>query len=115
MGIKIIRHGSVDTVTRWFIYYKRKTPDNTGYAFPCTEDGELLLDQMSTLDMMIYDACEFGEYSDQVELVGYLRDSELVRTYAVGKCICGEEISLQSMKNKCPNCSVVYTQLGTQE
>lgn len=114
MGLEIIKRGRVNTVTKYYIYYKWKNRGNTGFSFPCTDAGDLLLNEMSELEQKIYEACEFGEFASQVEIQGMICDSTLVREHSVGKCSCGWEIVLDKFKVQCPNCHSIFTQLGTQ-
>lgn len=115
MGLEIIEHGSVSTVTKYYLYYRWKNRGNTGFSFPCNEVGEILLNEMGELEQKIYEACEFGEYSKEVELQGMICDSHLKRKHTVGRCVCGEVITLSKFKVQCPKCHSIYTQLGTQE
>lgn len=114
MGMRIISHGHTRTITKYYLFYKWKDRCATGFSFPCEEDGELKMNEMSKLDHTIYAACEFGEYSTQVDYVGVISDISFERIPAVGECFCNEPVVLLNGKNRCSNCGAVYNQLGEQ-
>jgi hypothetical protein len=91
--LKIIKERTPETITEYYLEFYYKDDPDAGFCFPAKANGEINLDKMCPEAIENYRQCLMD---------GRLTEPELVvdkRTYmnpAVGKCICGVEVVLDS-------------------
>ena len=87
---------------------------NSGYGFPCDENGKLL--PMTDCAKANYDYCmthrdEFTEWNEITAIVRHITEN------ATGTCICGEKVELWDQYMgacECPKCGRWYNLFGQE-
>jgi hypothetical protein len=112
MGIKIISHRQVIEEISYYIFYEWVEELDSGFMFPCNEDGDINFNEMSPEALENYEKCESEEYD-----VVYQGLRRLVNRYTeptIGLCSCGKEVVLDSNTNQCEGCGSYYNSIGQQ-
>ena len=112
MGIKIISHGRRVEDAEYYIFYEWAEQLDSGFMFPCNQDGVINFNDMSKTALDRYEKCESGEYE-----VVYRGLQRMVNRYwepAIGECSCGNEVVLESNTNMCEHCGSYYNMGGQQ-
>lgn len=91
--LKIIKERTPETITEYYIEYTYKDDPDAGFCFPANRDGTPAFDKMPPEAKANYERCLTNKCLTEAEFKAY------IRTYinpAVGKCICGREVVLDS-------------------
>jgi hypothetical protein len=107
--MKIIRQRERKTKTEYNLSFYWKDEPNAGFGFDCDEKGKLLpFDNEYAKEN--YNNCINGKYDVINE--GVKKHTWSYIDCAIGKCICGEEVYLDSFTNTCPGCERDYNIQG---
>jgi len=91
--IKIIKERTPSTLTEYYIEFFYKDDPDCGFCFPANRDGTPAFDKMPPEAIENYNLCLKDERLTEPELrketLSYIEP-------AVGKCICGAEVVLDS-------------------
>ena len=112
MGIKIISHRRHVEEVEHYIFYEYAEELDSGFMFPCNQDGVIDFNSMEQVALDNYEKCESGEY--EVVYQGLRRSINRYSEPAIGKCSCGQEVALESNTNQCESCHSYYN-MGGQE
>lgn len=106
--MELLRKAQRITTTSFDLVFISPSEMYSGYAFPCTEQGEVLpLPEVATEN---YIKCLKGEHD---VLSGEVRKSEHSYTEcAIGKCLCGLKVMLSAFTNECDKCGRDYNMAG---
>ena len=91
--IKIIKERTPVTIIDYFIDYTYKDDPNAGFRFPATKSGEPDFDRMPPEARANYESCLTDERLLEPE---FTIDKHTFTEPAVGQCICGKEVVLES-------------------
>lgn len=91
--LEIIKERTKETVVDYFIDFVNKEDSESGFSFPANSDGTIALDKMPDCAKANYEMC----LSDD----RFIGPEFNTRTFtytdpAVGKCVCGKEVILES-------------------
>lgn len=100
--------------THYEIYYEWKDMPGAGFSFPCDEGGNILFDELPEAAMKNYEDCEFGEFKEKLHYRGMQRYYNRYTEPAIGKCICGKEVVLDTNTNECEKCGKLYNSIGEE-
>ena len=112
MTIKIISHGRRVEDVEYYIFYEWAEELDSGFMFPCNENGEINFNDMEQVALDNYEKCESGEY--EVVYQGLRRSFNRYWEPAIGKCSCGKEVVLESNTNRCESCRSYYNMMGQE-
>lgn len=112
MGLKIIKERESKESITYSLEFDYRDDSGGGFTFPCNQQGEILEDKMPQTAIDNYHRC--------------LRDNRLTLPYvhthknhwvepAVGECVCGEQVVLESQYMgacQCPKCGQWYNIFG---
>jgi len=112
MAIKIISHRQDVEEIRYYIFYEWAEELNSGFMFPCNQEGIIDFENMEQVALDNYDKCESGEY--EVVCQGLQREINRYSNPAIARCSCGAEVTLESNTNVCDSCGAYYN-MGGQE
>lgn len=112
MAIKIISHRQEVEEFSYYIFYEWAEELNSGFMFPCNQEGIIDFENMEQVALDNYDKCESGEY--EVVCQGLQREVNRYSNPAIGQCSCGAEVALESNTNVCEQCGAYYN-MGGQE
>jgi hypothetical protein len=91
--IKIIKERTPSTITEYYIEFYYKDDPDSGFCFPANRDGTPAFDKMPPEAIENYNLCLKDERLTEPELrketLSYIEP-------AVGRCICGAEVVLDS-------------------
>jgi hypothetical protein len=109
--IKIKSHGRHVEDVEYNIFYEWVEFPDSGFSFPCNQDGEIQMNDLTSEGLENFNKCESGEYE-----VIYRGLQRLVNRYyepAIGECHCGSEVTLSGNSNQC-QCGQWYNSAGQQ-
>lgn len=87
-------------------------PNHTEISFPCDDDGNIDYDSLTHHQKIRYDALAVGKYK---YIDRFIEDIEIVDIQAaVGKCSCGNHVTLYSFLNICSKCRKEYSIKGEE-
>ena len=112
MGIKIISHRQHVEEVEYYIFYEYAEVLDSGFMFPCNQDGDINFNEMEQAALDNYNKCESGEY--EVVYHGLRRSINSYWEPTIAECSCGHEVVLESNTNQCESCHAYYN-LGGQE
>lgn len=91
--IKIIKERTPSTITEYYIEFFYKDDPDSGFCFPANRDGTPAFDKMPPEAIENYNLClkdeRLAEPEFRKETLSYIEP-------AVGRCICGAEVVLDS-------------------
>jgi len=96
----------------YYIFYEWAEQLDSGFMFPCNQDGDINFDDMDQEALDNYDKCENGEY--EVVYQGLQRSINRYWEPTISRCSCGHEVVLESNTNVCESCGAYYN-MGGQE
>lgn len=108
--IRIIRDFSISHDVEFDLNFD--TSKNSGYAFPCTHTGEVIL-PLPPSAQANYERCKSGEIPTIKP--PYVRElHKTTYNYAIGECYCGAEVELRpDSEGLCHcHCGACYTISG---
>jgi len=114
MSLEIISHSREKKIPKFSLVYTWVEEPEAGFDFPCDENGELLLNEMSEEDMANYEKCEFGEWKWKVDYRGICDQSITITIPGIAQCYCGEAIQIIGPVNVCPTCGNSYNSIGEE-
>ncbi len=88
-----------------------RTDSSCGYSFPCDADGNVIIAADNGAARENYRFCTTG--AEDVIDNGIKRREYSYRKAAVGKCVCGGKVSLDSFTNGC-QCGRDYNMSGQE-
>ena len=91
--IKIIKEREPVTIKEYFIEFKYKDDPDAGFCFPAFSNGDPDLDHMTSEALANYESC-FKD--DRLEGPEFTKNEFTYMEPAVGKCICGSLVTLDS-------------------
>ncbi len=91
--IKIIKERTPETITEYYIEFFYKDDPTAGFCFPATSHGEPDFSRMIPEAIANYKACLTDERLTEGE---FTKSEHTYMNPAVGKCICGAEVILDS-------------------
>lgn len=110
--IRIISHGRWVEEFTYCIFYEWVEFPDSGFSFPCNQDGEINFNDMEEAALVNYEKCESGEY--EVIYRGLQRYVNRYREPTIGECYsCKREVELSSNTNKC-ECGRLYNSAGQE-
>lgn len=112
MAIKIKSHGRRVEEVEYYIFYEWAEELDSGFMFPCNQDGEIDFNEMEQVALDNYQKCENDEY--EVVYQGLRRSVNSYWEPAIAECSCGHEVTLESNTNVCEQCGSYYN-MGGQE
>lgn len=86
-----------------------KEDSTAGFSFPCTKDGQLLMEEIRPSACENLVKCLSGEYA--VIAQGVRDYSYNYFEHAQGQCSCGEIVDLLGFTNEC-KCGLLYNSFG---
>jgi hypothetical protein len=113
MSIEIIQERRRVTQRDYSLEFRRKDDPNAGFTFPCDKDGNPMLDECNTKSYL---------YATQEHPERYGKPFIEKRSWAywepaVGRCRCGEHVTLQNEYMgacQCPKCGQWYNLFGQE-
>jgi len=108
--MKIIRERERKINTEYELSFYWKDTPSAGFGFPCDKDGNLF--PMKKYALENYKKCISGEYDVISE--GIKKRSWSYMECAIGLCVCGNEVYLDSFTNTCEKCERDYNISGQQ-
>lgn len=91
--LKIIKERTPETTIDYYIDFIYKDDLNAGFSFPATSDGEVDFSRMSKEAKANYESCLTD---DRLTGPEFNVEKHTYTNPAVGKCICGREVILDS-------------------
>jgi hypothetical protein len=91
--ITIIKERTPVTIIDYYLDFTYKDDPNAGFRFPATKDAEPDFDRMTPEARANYKRCL---KDDRLEELGFVIDKHTYTEPAVGRCICGQEVILES-------------------
>lgn len=91
--MNIIKERTPVTVTDYYIEFFYKDDPNAGFCFPANKDHTLALDKMCPEAMANYESCLTDDRLTEAE---FTTNTYTYIEPAVGKCVCGSEVVLES-------------------
>lgn len=91
--IKIIKERTPETIIDRYIEFKYKDDPNAGFVFPALANGEPDFEHMPKEAILNYNNCL---NDDRLEEPEFRVDKREYMNPAVGQCICGREVILDS-------------------
>ena len=107
MMLKIIRNRERITNVRYVLSFEWSDTPGCGFNFDYDEKGNV---STTTANQSNYQKCISGEYDVINE--GIEKRESSYMSPAIGKCICGEEVILDSFTNTCDRCERDYSMQG---
>lgn len=112
MSIEIIQRSYVENFEEFSLDFRNNPGGSSGYAFPCDEEGNPDWDSLQPAALENLDRCLRGE--DGIVFEGILHEQWSYRHPRVGRCHCGEEITLDRFTNTCCGCGTDYNSAGQE-
>ena len=106
--MKIIQQRETHEEVEYRLFYERVECSGSGFSFPCDENGNVNLAEMTPTGS--YQKCLNGEIQ--------VKDGKIItfrHTYtepAIGLCDCGKEVELFGFTNTCEGCGRDYNMSG---
>jgi hypothetical protein len=91
--IKIIKERTPETIVTYTIEFENKDNPNAGFCFPATSYGEPDFAMMSDEAIQNFKKCLIDDRLTEAE---FKVDKHTYMNPAIGKCICGAEVVLDS-------------------
>jgi hypothetical protein len=107
--MQIIRKSHHIRIECYGLCFDWKDEPGSGFSFPCTQDGTLLVEELSPIARDNYAKCMSGEY--EVTPQGVKDYSYLYFEHAQGRCECGGVVDLYGFTNTC-DCGLEYNSGG---
>lgn len=109
--MRIISKAHTVFVTQYSYDYNWTTDPQSGFSFPCTADGRILVEQLEQPAIDNLMKCWSGEFA--VVDVGVQNSSYSYLVSAIGRCECGKDVELSQFTNEC-SCGRLYNGCGQQ-
>ena len=91
--LKIIKERTPETIVRYTIEFEYKDDPTAGFCFPADQDGTPALDKMPVEAKANYEKCLTDDRLTEAE---FKVEKHTYMNPAVGKCVCGREVILDS-------------------
>jgi len=109
--IEIKSHSRVVEEISHYIFYEWVEQPDSGFHFPCNDQGEINFNEMLQEALAHYEKCESEEYA--VIYRGLQRFVNHRKEPSIGICYCGKEVVLDSGTNEC-ECGNLFNSAGQQ-
>ncbi|HQN17582.1 MAG TPA: hypothetical protein PKV86_00520 [Syntrophobacteraceae bacterium] len=109
--MEIVRQAEVKEELEYTRVYEWAGENGAGFSFPCDENGEVDLESLQPAARKNYLACEDGTF-DVIDR-GILKTRRRWNEPAIGKCVCGRNVSLGGFTNHC-DCGRLYNWNGSE-
>jgi hypothetical protein len=116
MSIEIVHESYVEDFEEFSLSFEYPDSPGAGFSFPCDKEGNPDWDHFDDPRYAAarenLDKCLLGKYD--VVFKGVERRSWSYRHPRVGRCHCGEEVTLDRFTNTCYICGTDYNSAGQE-